>query len=305
MKRTWLRAAGSLILLGAVWLAVPKAQVLAGLGRLRVSVLLPVLACYLAVHFLGAWKWRLLVARSGGGISGRDALQCYYYGLFGNLFLPGVAGGDAVMVATALRKGEGRAGIVAGSLVNRMADTAALLILAAIPMVVWQTKGGERVLLTTAGVALVAIAVAGTAVRVVGQRRDSRLAQFVAKHAGALEPLKRPRLMAIPLALSVAMQLGLLALSGWIAAAGGLRVPLRGWLLAWPLAKLAAMVPLAAGGIGTREVALSALLAPFGAPAGPVVATAIAWDGVMIAGSLAGGMIARLAGRSSAGAKLQ
>jgi glycosyltransferase 2 family protein len=37
-------------------------------------------------------------------------------------------------------------------------------------------------------------------------------------------------------------------------------------LFAWPLAKIAAVVPITQGGIGVREAALVVLLAPFGAP---------------------------------------
>ena len=69
----------------------------------------------------------------------------------------------------------------------------------------------------------------------------------------------------------------------------GLALPLRVWLFAWPLAKLVAVLPLTQGGIGMREAALVALLAPFGAPGPLVLAAGLMWEGVIIAGGLIAG----------------
>jgi glycosyltransferase 2 family protein len=75
-------------------------------------------------------------------------------------------------------------------------------------------------------------------------------------------------------------------------------LPLRIWLFAWPLAKLAAVLPLTQGGIGVREAALVALLAPFGAAAPLVLAAGLVWEGVIIAGGLIAGAVAFFLGRS-------
>jgi uncharacterized membrane protein YbhN (UPF0104 family) len=72
----------------------------------------------------------------------------------------------------------------------------------------------------------------------------------------------------------------------------GLALPLRTWLFAWPLAKLAAVLPLTQGGIGVREAALVALLTPFGAPGHLVLAAGLVWEGVVIAGGLIAGAVA-------------
>jgi uncharacterized membrane protein YbhN (UPF0104 family) len=71
-----------------------------------------------------------------------------------------------------------------------------------------------------------------------------------------------------------------------------LLLPLRVWLFAWPLAKLAAILPLTQGGIGVREAALVALLAPFGAPGPLVLAAGLVWEGIIIAGGSIAGAIA-------------
>jgi len=73
------------------------------------------------------------------------------------------------------------------------------------------------------------------------------------------------------------------------------------WLVAWPLAKIAAVVPLTQGGIGVREAALVVLLAPFGAPAPLVLATGIVFEGVIIAAAMLAGWTAVLLGKAAAG----
>jgi len=72
----------------------------------------------------------------------------------------------------------------------------------------------------------------------------------------------------------------------------GLDLPLQVWLFAWPLAKLAAVLPLTQGGIGVREAALVGLLAPFGAPGHLVLAAGLVWEAVVIAGGLIAGAVA-------------
>jgi hypothetical protein len=111
-----------------------------------------------------------------------------------------------------------------------------------------------------------------------------------------MELKRRPGDFAVILAMSVAIQLGLLGLSAWLAASAGLSVPAAGWLFAWPIAKLAGMLPVSVAGFGPRDMALAALLAPFGAAPAAVIATAVAWDGVMVAGGLAGGALWRILG---------
>ena len=52
------------------------------------------------------------------------------------------------------------------------------------------------------------------------------------------------------------------------------------------------MLPLTQGGIGVREAALVALLAPFGAAPPLVLAAGLVWEGIVIAGGLIAGLVA-------------
>jgi len=64
------------------------------------------------------------------------------------------------------------------------------------------------------------------------------------------------------------------------------------WLFAWPLAKLAALLPLTQGGMGVREAVLVALLLPFGAASSLTLAAGLIWEGIIIAGGLISGLVA-------------
>jgi uncharacterized membrane protein YbhN (UPF0104 family) len=294
-RRPLARFAGSVLLLASLLVVLPRQHVLMGVRNLRLPVVAAALPLYLLLHFAGAFKWHILVNRSGTRMAIAQSIQCYFCGLFSNLFLPSVVGGDAVMVALALKKAEKRAGIVMGSFLNRALDLAALLILVGAAAVllprglIARNRHTWNGVLIVTGVGILLCVAAAGALRTWWSSR--RLHRLLKEHGDALELLRRPGGMVTPLALSIGIQFGLLALTDWITTASGLQLPLAAWLLAWPLAKLVSMLPVAIAGIGTREIALSAFLAPFGAPASRIVATAVAWDAVMVAGALAGGVV--------------
>jgi uncharacterized membrane protein YbhN (UPF0104 family) len=90
------------------------------------------------------------------------------------------------------------------------------------------------------------------------------------------------------------IQATFILLNALLAISCGLFEPFRVWLFAWPLAKIAALLPLTQGGMGIREAVLVALLLPFGATAPLVLAAGLVWEGIIIAGGLISGLIAFL-----------
>jgi uncharacterized membrane protein YbhN (UPF0104 family) len=110
---------------------------------------------------------------------------------------------------------------------------------------------------------------------------------------------QRPQNLLTGWLLGVLIQGTFILLNALLAISCGLFQPLRVWLFAWPLAKLAALLPLTQGGMGIREAVLVALLLPFGANATLVLAAGLVWEAVIIAGGLISGLLASLLGRSS------
>jgi len=131
--------------------------------------------------------------------------------------------------------------------------------------------------------------------------RSIRFRRRLARLRHALRSVaRRPQVLLYGWAAGVFIQATFLILTARLAAACGLELPLRVWLFAWPLAKLAAVLPLTQGGIGVREAALVALLAPFGAASHLVLAAGLVWESIILAGGVIAGGVAILLRRGDA-----
>ena len=98
-----------------------------------------------------------------------------------------------------------------------------------------------------------------------------------------------PGKVAAALLMGMALQTSLVALNWWLGQRCGIDIAFQAWLFAWPMAKISALVPVTQGGIGVREAALAALLAPFGVAPVLAVAAGLVFQGVIISGGLLGG----------------
>jgi glycosyltransferase involved in cell wall biosynthesis/uncharacterized membrane protein YbhN (UPF0104 family) len=295
-----LRVLGSMILLLSLTFFLPRDKILGALRVIHPAILAAAIPLLLAVHTLGSWKWHLLVNKGGAGLRFSSSVRLYFSGLFGNLFLPSIVGGDAVMVALGLRETRSRGAIVLGSLVNRVLDLGGLIAISFAGAV---AQGGaldtqsRRWLETILIAAAVGVILVISAFVMHPDRLPRKLRALYLQHQPLIDALRRPGTYAAPFAMSVLMQLSLLLMTASIAETCGLHVAFGAWLLAWPLAKLVALLPVTVGGIGARELALAALLGPFGAPAASAIAVGLAWDGVLVGGSLFAGLISRVLSR--------
>src|SRR5207248_6101196 len=128
--------------------------------------------------------------------------------------------------------------------------------------------------------------------------RSVRFRRYLARLRHALRTVsRRPHVLFLGWMTGTLIQTILLMLTAKLAIYCGLVLPLRIWLFAWPLAKLAALLPLTQGGIGVREAALVALLTPFGASGPLVLAAGLLWEGIAVSGGLIAGAAAFALGR--------
>ena len=294
-KKRALQIAGSVLLLAVLAFVFPRHKLVQALASIPPSTLFAAVPIYVSVHFLGSLKWQLMVTRPDSPLTFIESLRCYFGGLFANLFLPSVIGGDVVAIALGVSPTRKAEQVVSGTLANRMIDLAALALLVGLAVFVFPhqiNSAGEQlvqlVLLIMIGGAIVVC----LAIFLLRRRIRGRAAVYFEAFAAAW---RRPWLTLAVLGLSVSMQVGLIALSAWLGVGCGLHLPARAWLFAWPLAKLSGFVPVTLAGIGSRELVLPALLAPFGADPAAAASVGLAWDAVLITGSLAGGAISKLA----------
>lgn len=309
-SRGWLviaaRWLAALIVLGLLFHFLPFAPLRAALARIPLTRFLAVLIGYLLAHALGIAKWHMVVNTAGAELDFSASAQCYTGGLFGALFLPSIIGGDVVRLAVGLRHSPRPAAVLAGNIADRFLDVAAqaglvllglLLLPGSLPS---QLRIPAREMLFVLGSVIFVLLVLVFLLRrpllggrsIYFRRRLARLRYALRCVSG------RPQILILGWLLGTLIQSTFLILTALLAVSCGLVLPLRIWLFAWPLAKLAAVLPLTQGGIGVREAALMALLAPFGAAAPLVLASGLVWEGVIIAGGLIAGAVAFLLRRS-------
>jgi glycosyltransferase 2 family protein len=301
LRHPWVRIAGSLLFLGILLAFLPLHKLALALRSISLTFWLWVLTGFLATHVIGVVKWRLTLHVSNARLTFPQAVRCYFAGLFGTVFLPSVVGGDVVRMGLAFRIERNRAGVLLGSLVDRLLDTVSLAVVAGAGVLLIPGALNERHRRAFVALAVVfALAFAGLFVALKAtpwQRLPFKMRRLFVKIRRAWRSMvSQPQYVLVSLLLGIIIQTGLLFLSFSIAAACGIQVSFRVWLLVWPLAKLLALVPLTLGGLGIREAGLVALLAPFRVPATLSVATGLTWESIIIAGGLTAGLISFLVG---------
>jgi len=300
----WLAAAA---VLGVLLHFLPLHLLADAIRRVPTTTFLVILLGYLCAHAVGIAKWRMVVNTAGGQLDYRTSAQCYTGGLFGTLFLPSIIGGDVMRLAVGLRRSPNPAGVLAGNVVDRFVDVAAqgglvllgiVLLPGALPTTI-QGHAQKVLLYLGAGFAVLLVCTlllyrplfGGRSIRF--RRRLARL-----RHALRLVSGARHRLL-LGWVVGTGIQTAFLLLTARLAEACGLTLPLRDWFFAWPLAKLAAVLPLTQGGIGVREAVLVGLLSPFGAAPHLVLAAGLVWEAVVISGGLVAGLVAFLLNRDN------
>jgi glycosyltransferase 2 family protein len=300
-----LRWITALVVLGVLLHFLPLKTVRSAIARVPPAYFFAALLGYLLAHTLGVLKWRMVVNAAGAQLDFATSLQCYGGGLFGTLFLPSIVGGDVIRLAVGLRRSPRPAAVLAGNIVDRCIDVAAQAGLLALGLVLLPGSLPESFRSIATRSLFVAVAVGG-ALLVAGfflrgiflRGRSFRFRRRLIRLRYALRSVSaRPQILVAGWLAGVAIQSTFLLLTAWLAAACGLQLPLRVWLFAWPLAKLAAVLPLTQGGIGIREAALVALLAPFGAPGALVLAAGLVWEGVTVTGGIVAALSAFVASR--------
>ena len=294
--KPWMKAVVSVALLALLFVLLPWAQVRDAIGRLPPRVWAGVLAGFVAGHALGVVKWRLFVNAARAGLSGIDAALCYAAGLFANLCLPSIVGGDILRIGLVTKITRRPAAALWGGVMDRITDLLALAILV--------TGGGLLArghLDGWIGQALtVALVVAfGLLVLVLPLALRRPLARWPRKLrrpvgrglVGLRQLLRRPGTALLGLVLSLTIQSSFVLLNAWLGRSIGIDVGLAVWFLVWPLAKIASLMPISLGGLAVREASLAALLLPFGVPVAVAVVCSLLWQTVLIAGGLFGGLI--------------
>jgi uncharacterized protein (TIRG00374 family) len=150
---------------------------------------------------------------------------------------------------------------------------------------IFVTLGMVLVLLGAGAIAALAL----TPVRRLSFKLRRRL---VAVRRAVRATASQPRALVTAFVLGMMLQSTLTIMNWLLGRSMGIDIPLYVWLFVWPLAKIAALLPLTQNGIGVREAAQAALFAPFGVAGAKAVASGLVFAVVIVTGGILSGGLA-------------
>ena len=246
------------------------------------------IALYLAGQVMSSYRWQLLARLNGLGGPWREYLAYYFIGVFTNLFIPGLIGGDAAR-ASYLGLCHRRPGAALASVAaDRGIGLVALFWFAALAALAVTSarlpRSMLRLVMVIGLLALLGYVVAPLLARLV-RRLTGRLGAIVQP---LIPYLQNPVALIPALALSLVLQASLAVCQYLLAVGMGLKVPLSAVMLIVPIANVVASVPLTLNGLGLRESAYLLLFGIAGMAHQDAVALGLLWFASTLVAGLTG-----------------
>ena len=289
-----LRIGGSGIFLAILVAILPKGSIGAALRAITLGQFMAMLAIYVAIHVGAATKWWIVLGRR---IPWTLAVRTHFAGLAANLFLPGATGGDAVRAVLAHASMRDGARVTAAAMADRMVDVVSLATLALAGIVLPGKHAATWDVILTVGLLLPAVAIGLATLphtlplpwKLVPRLPGKALADKLAVAFGELG--RRRGMLVFAFLASLLIQFLFMTLSYAPAKVMPGTPSFTDWTYGWPLSKIISFLPISINGLGVREGALAALLAPTGALPATIVASGLVWQAVMFCGSAVGALV--------------
>jgi len=252
-------------------------------------------------HYLCVLRWRLLMRPLMPALSLGRLLSVYCIGLFFNLTLPTVIGGDVVKMYYAGKPSKLYAASFAATFLDRDAGMLAMMAIAcaaalvrpvAIPgvpvgLIIW----GSSAAFLLANLAIFTPAVHDLSTGLLRRAGLESAARKLDTLARAFQTMRRERaLLAGSLVISVLNQLLVIAVT-WVMAEGlRLHVSLLYFLIFIPVITLVSMIPVSLNGMGLREFAYVSLFTAIGLTTESAIALGLLASAVIILSAIPGGI---------------
>jgi len=258
------------------------------LSRERPAYFGAVVLIYIAGQAMCAYRWQLLAAILK--VRGRypEFLAYTFVGMFTNLFVPGLLGGDAAR-SVYLGRRYGRMGEAIASVVaDRGVGLIGLFLLAAFAAIFLNFAPFPPSIITPT-VAVGAITLAGFLAAPLVARMIHLMPRPLRRAGGIVAPyLHHPGALIPAIALSIVLQITLAAGQYLLALGLGITVPLSLFILCVPIANVFASLPLTLNGLGIRESAYLVLFGMAGMRKEDAIALGLLWFAVILVGGLTG-----------------
>jgi uncharacterized protein (TIRG00374 family) len=291
----------SSLLLAFLFLRVDRSLFLRTLQALPFRLFAGCVGLYFLGHLISTVRWQRLLLAEGIRVPLWRLALVYFEGVFFNLFLPTLIGGDIVRGYSIYKITRGHAASIPSILVDRLSGFAALVVIALVALGL--AYGEIRDPQVAAMILGVAAAFVGMIAVLVNDRvkacasgllRGVGLTRFQAKLQGMVDALHRyrghRRALGQALFLSTLLQ-GLIIVTYYLIGAGlNLGVPMAYFFLYVPLITFVAMLPVSVAGLGVREGGAVYFFAKVGVDAAAALGMSLAWFSLSVIVSSLGGL---------------
>ena len=230
-------------------------------GNLGVGLYSAGVALFFLTPLLTVVRWRMLLRASGIDPGFGEACRLTWVGLFFNLVVPGLTGGDVVKAILVARSTERREAAVVSVFVDRVIGILALAVLAGVVVAPQRDRFAE----IARGLTLFLGALLAASLLLLSRRprrllridrivRSLPFSGVIARVDEAVLAYRdHPRTLAAAFALSIANHLGILVGVVLIARALGDPLPIRHYLVLVPVITMLSSAPIAPAGWGVGE----------------------------------------------------
>jgi hypothetical protein len=298
----WLKPLVTVALYALVFYWTDATAIAAELGRVDLRPVAVGVLLYMVGQAISSWKWRILLQPVQLDVPYLKVLGFYFTGMFFNLFLPTIVGGDAVKAVLLARETGAPARATMSVFMERNVGLCALLVVAigaaelappvelfglSLRVLTWLLAvayaAANAVLMSALLYRVVDRVIAATPLAHLRHRADS-LYQAIVPYRCA------PGRLVAGVGLSFLFQAIVIAVVFLNARALALDVPAAAVAVFVPLVSLAGMIPVSVNGLGVREALYILLFGRIGVPVETAVSLALLYLAVTILASLPGGV---------------
>ncbi len=295
----FLRFGLSAILLGYLFGKLDKAKMLEVLRGADVRFLLAALAAFFAVNLFLLLRWYVLIRAIGLKVPVKSVVNCFFIGLFFNLFLPSSTGGDLVKTVGLFRETQEKAKVVATVILDRLGGFV-VIVLIALAAFLW---GYDLIrdpsllisilVLGTVSLAIVVVLFNETLYEFccrVFNRFPHVKAKFMQLHYAVVLLKQKYRDIALVLVISTVSQMTFALVNYLVARGLHQDVPPIYFIIFVPLICVVSSLP-SIGGLGVRDAGTAYLFAKVGMSTATAVSLSLINFLLMIIVGLIGGVI--------------
>lgn len=289
-----LQVAVSLTLFSWVIVLGYREGIFSKLHEVPISLLLFCVLTYCLLQSLSALNWWVIIRSTGMLMSPVSAIVAFFAGMFFNLFLPGIVGGDMVRAYIASKHSKQPLSIIMGTVYAQRAVGFTSMILVGCIAALWLSKATQKFIIATLTAFLTLLIMASIVIATLLIWRDSksiwrrRLARF---GEGALMFLAQPRYAALSFGIALIYHLcldAMLLALGWTI---GMQMSYATYVAMISSLTAISSLPIAIHGLGVREITASQLWVMLGASKEAAILWSLLWRIITWLAALPGGLI--------------